>query len=53
MIAVPAGARVMVATKPVDFRLVPTAWSHWFARRLGRILSPEQFLFSARSGPTG
>src|SRR6266436_2755385 len=32
---------------------VPMAWSHWCARRLGRIPSPEQFLFSARSEPTG
>jgi transposase len=42
----------MVATKPVDFRRGADGLVA-LVRRLGRILSPEQFLFSARSEPTG
>jgi len=29
VISVPAGVRVLVATKPVDFRVALTAWRRW------------------------
>ena len=48
MIAVPAGVRVLIATKPVDFRRAPTALPHLRARSFNAIRSRGRFSFSAR-----
>ena len=54
MITVPAGMRVLVASKPVGFsHAAPTALLLWYARHSGTIYFPEWFFVFAQSEPTG
>jgi hypothetical protein len=53
MIAVPAGVKVLVATKPVDFRKGADGLVALVARRWGMIRSRERSSSSSRSGLTG
>jgi hypothetical protein len=53
MITVPAGVRVLITTKPVDFRRGPTALLPWFGRRFTKIHFLERSSSSGRSALTG
>jgi hypothetical protein len=49
MIAVPAGVRVLVATKPVDFRRGADSLARWYASSSSTIRFPGRSSSSARS----
>ena len=53
MIAVAAGVKVLVATKPVDFRKGAMALWLWSVRRWGTTRFRERSSSSGRSGRTG
>jgi hypothetical protein len=52
VISVPAGVRILVATKPVDFRAAPTALRRWRRTSFDAIRSPGRSSSSARNGRT-
>jgi hypothetical protein len=52
MITVPAGLRVLIATKPVDFRKGADGLAALVARHLATIRSRARFMSSARNGRT-
>ena len=49
MITVPAGMRVLVATKPVDFAAAPTVW-RWCASNCGTIHSRDDLHLPIEAG---
>jgi hypothetical protein len=53
MITVPAGVRVLVATKPVDFRKGEMALSRWFGKRFEKTRFRVWSSSSDRNAPTG
>ena len=53
MIAVAAGVKVLVATKPVDFRKGADGLVAWSVRRWGTTRSRKRSSSSGRSGRTG
>ncbi len=53
VISVPAGVRVLVATKPVDFGVALTAWRRWRRTSFSAIRILGRSSSFARSGRTG
>jgi transposase len=52
MITVPAGLRVLIATKPVDFRKGADGLAALVRETLATIHSQDRFMCSARNGRT-